>query len=70
MKNKRQVTITISVQDVKDYFECDDATANRIWDRIDDEEGIEENLNEATMAHFNIMMYDMETRLSDEDLSV
>lgn len=67
---KRQVTITISVQDVKNYFECDDATAKRIWDRIDDEQGIEEELNEAAMAQFNVMMYDMETRLSDEDLSV
>ncbi len=43
MSNKRQVTITITVDDLQQYFECSEQEANRIWDEIDEETDIEED---------------------------
>ena len=59
---KRQVTITITVDDLQQYFECDWVEANRIWDAIDEECDIEETLNEAAMGDFNILMFDYQRR--------
>lgn len=59
---KRQVTITITVDDLQQYFECDWVEANRIWDEIDEECDIEETLNEAAMGDFNILMFDYQRR--------
>ena len=44
MSNKRQITITITVDDLQQYFECSEQEANRIWDAIDEETDIEEIL--------------------------
>ena len=55
---KRQITITITVDDLQQYFECSEQEANRIWDEIDEECDIEETLNEAAMGDFNILMFD------------
>ena len=33
---KREVTITISVEDVKDFFNCPTSKANQIWDELED----------------------------------
>jgi endonuclease/exonuclease/phosphatase family metal-dependent hydrolase len=60
--SKRQITITISVEDLQQHFECSEQEANRIWDAIDDECDIEETLNEAVMGDFNILMYDYQRR--------
>ena len=62
MSNKRQITITITVDDLQQYFECSEQEAIRIWDAIDEETDIEETLNEAAMGDFNILMFDYQRR--------
>jgi len=62
MSNKRQITITITVDDLQQYFECSEQVANRIWDAIDEETDIEETLNEAAINDFNILMFDYQRR--------
>ena len=60
--SKRHITITITVDDLQQYFECSEQEANRIWDAIDEETDIEETLNEAAMGDFNILMFDYQRR--------
>lgn len=64
--NKRQITITISVDDLQQYFECSEQEANRIWDAIDNESDIDETLNETAMGDFNMLMYDYQRRTENE----
>lgn len=59
---KRQATVTISVDDVMEYFECSEQEANRIWDIVDDETGIEDALNDAATEQFVILMYEYKRR--------
>jgi hypothetical protein len=60
--NKRQVTITITVDDLMEYFECSEQEAIRIWDDIDEERDLAETLDEAAMEEFVILMYDYKRR--------
>lgn len=64
--NKRQITITITVDDLQQYFECSEQEANRIWDAIDNESDIDETLNETAMGDFNMLMYDYQRRTENE----
>ena len=54
---KRQVTITITVDDLQQYFECTEEQAMEIWDEIDEENDIEETLETAVMEQFNVLMW-------------
>jgi hypothetical protein len=54
---KRQVTITISIEDLQQYFECTEEQAMEIWDEIDEEHDIEETLETAVMEQFNVLMW-------------
>ena len=60
--SKRQITITITVDDLQQYFECSEQEANRIWDEIDDEFDFEETLNNTVMEDFNLLMQDYNWR--------
>jgi predicted ATPase len=59
----RHITITITVEDLRQYFECSEQEANRIWDEIDEEYDIDEKLNEAAMTELNILMYEYGRKL-------
>ena len=54
---KRQVTITITVDDLQQYFGCGVVEAADIWDAIDEENDIEETLQTAVMEQFNVLMW-------------
>ncbi len=58
----RHITITITVDDLMEYFECSEQEAIRIWDDIDEERDIEETLNEAAMTELNILMYEYDLK--------
>ena len=58
----RHITITITVEDLQQYFECSEQEANRIWDEIDEEYDIDEKLNEAAMTELNILMYEYDLK--------
>jgi hypothetical protein len=60
--SKRQVTITITVEDLQQYFECSEQEANRFWDEIDEERDIAETLDEAAMTELNILMYEYDLK--------
>ena len=60
--SKRQVTITITVDDLMEYFECSEQEAIRIWDDIDEERDLAETLDEAAMTELNILMYEYDLK--------
>ena len=53
---KRQVTITISFEDVQNYFNCPMDKALEIWDEIDETHDLEETMESEVMATFNAIL--------------